>query len=384
LRATEATVQYLERIGRADEATCYAIRGKHDGPVSRYVVSTPESRRICNRPEVLGVEFGHELPRAITRALHVLPEREPLRVAEQERICVAHFLRGGLNFGLRESLHQAFGYNRHSSCFMSSQRRRVDGRWQVEEDMYRKLRIPAQAVMLVGDVVATGVTVDNGLHVILEHLKGIGSSLRRMVFFTIGCHKLEKVLTAFDAEARAAFPDYEGTTAVYLEAKFKLVDSKSELRIGIPGTDLVRHDCLVAPEFALSQYDDVGFALERCAIYDAGSRAFDIPTYVADVREYWEQVLGLAEDGFTLAEALDERWPEPWRDDRAAMDAFLNRAWRGVEDDFNDRIWRSMQQRWTADFQEQAQRPEALAQVARRRISQLPEVGPQRRGRTAS
>jgi len=377
-------VQYLERIGVAHEATCYAIRGKHDGAVSRYVVSTPESRRICNQPEVLGVEFGHELPKAITRALQVLPENEAIRAADEERVCVAHFLRGGLNFGLRESLHQAFDYNRHSSCFMSSQRKRVDGRWEVQEDMYRKLRIPAQAVMLVGDVVATGVTVDNGLHVILEHLKGIGSSLRRMVFFTIGCHKLEKVLARFDEEARAAFDDYEGTTAVYLEAKFKLVDSKSELRINIPGTDLVRHDCLVTPEFALSQYEDVAFALERCAIYDAGSRAFDIPTYVADVREYWEQVLQLAEDGFTLAEALDERWPEPWRHDRQAMEAFLSQAWRGVDEDINDRVWQLVQQRWTPEFSEQVRRPEALAQVARRRISQLPEVGPQRRGRTAS
>ena len=376
-------MQYLERIGSADEAILYAIRGEYDGPVDRYVVTTPESRRICNRPEVIGVEFSRIMARAVTRVLHVLPQRDAIATYSQERVCVAHFLRGGLNFGIREALQQSYGFNRHSSCFMSSQRRRVDGRWQVEEDMYRKLRIPTHAVMLVGDVVATGVTIENGLHVILEHLKSIGSSLRRLVFFTIGCHKLEKVLADFDPLAREAFDEYEGTTAVYLEGKFKLVDSRTELRIGLPGTDLVRHDCLLAPEFALSQYDDVAFALERCAIYDAGSRAFDIPTYVADVKEYWEQVERLAEGGFTLAEALAERWPEDWRGDRVAFDAAMRTRWRGVADDVLDRLWQRVQRRWTEEFTREVETAEALAALARRRLSQLPKVEPQREGRTA-
>jgi len=377
-------VQYLERIGSADEAILYAIRGEYDGPVDRYVVSTPESRRICNRPEVIGVEFGHTLTRAITRVLHVLPQRDAIATYNQERVCVAHFLRGGLNFGIREALQQSYGFNRHSSCFMSSQRRRVDGRWQVEEDMYRKLRIPGHAMMLVGDVVATGVTIENGLHVILEHLKSIGSSLRRLVFFTIGCHKLEKVLAEFDPLAREAFDEYEGTTAVYLEAKFKLVDSRTELRIGLPGTDLVRHDCLVTPEFALSQYEDPAFALERCAIYDAGSRAFDIPTYVADVKEYWEQVEQLAHDGFTLADALAERWPEGWRDDREAFDATMQTCWRGIDAAVLDRLWSRVQRRWTGEFEREAETSDALAALARRRLAQLPQVEPQREGRSAS
>ncbi len=375
-------MQYLERVDKADEAVLYRIRGEFDSAVSRYVVSTPESRRICNRPELIGVEFGHALTRAITRTLHVLPERDAILAHPQERICVAHFLRGGLNFGLREALAQAYGFNNHSSCFMSSQRRRVDGRWHVEEDMYRKLRIPAQAVMLIGDVVATGVTIDNGLHVILEHLKSIGSSMRRLLFFTIGCHKLEKVLEELDAALRESFDEYEGATAIYLEGKFKLVDSRTELRIGIPGTDLVRHHSLLAPEFALSQYEDPAYALERCTIYDAGSRAFDIPTYVADVREYWEAVEKLADGGFTLAAALEERWPEPWRGDRAAFDADMTAAWRGVDDELLDRLWARVQRRWTDEFARDAATPEALATLARRRLTQLPQVEPQREGRT--
>ena len=50
--------------------------------------------------------------------------------------------------------------------------------------------------------------------------------------------------------------------------------------------------------------------MERCTIYDAGSRSFDVPEYIKDVIEYWEEVEKLSKDGFTLFDALKERWNE--------------------------------------------------------------------------
>ena len=61
-------------------------------------------------------------------------------------------------------------------------------------------------------------------------------------------------------------------------------------------------------ELGRSQAECVTYPLERCAIYDAGSRAFDVPAYLADVRGYWEQVVRLAGEGWTLGAALGERW----------------------------------------------------------------------------
>ena len=366
-------MQFLEPIASADQAALYAIRGDFDGALARYVMTTPESRALCNRPEIMGVDFGATLTRAVARSLALLPEREMIVAHPQQRVCVVHFLRGGLNFGLREALNQAYDFNLHSSCFMSSQRRRVDGRWQVEEDMYRKLRIPADAILMLGDVVATGITVANGLGVILDHLQNIGSSVRRVVFFTIGCHKLEKVLAEQERAYRAAFPAFEGVSVVYLEGKFRLVDDQTELRIGIPGTDLIRRDCLLAPEFALSQYDDIGHPLERCTIYDAGSRAFDIPTHMADVREYWHKVEGLASAGMTLAEALDERWPEPWRGQRDQFLATMREQWREVDDALLERMWQASEAR-SAELVGAAASSAALAAVARRRLGELPVI----------
>ncbi len=364
----------LRRLAKKGDTALYAIEGEAPHPVQRYLVSTPEGRRICNEPELLGVAFGTALTRAVTRALAVLPDREVIETSPQERVCVVHFLRGGLNFGLRHALHGAYDFNRHSSAFMSSQRERVDGRWKVREDMYRKLRIPEHAVLLMGDVVATGSTIDNGLGVILDHLVDIGSSVRRLVFFTIGCEHLEEILARYDAAYRAAFDEFEGCTAVYLEGRFRLVGAEDELRIGKPGTDLVRRDCLVTPEFALSQYEQKRYPLERCAVYDAGSRAFDIPTYAADVRDYWSGVAAQAEDGMSLVDALEERWPDPWRDDRAALDALVAERWRDVEPDLGDQLWQRARARWTDEFLERGARPEALAEMARARLRHIPDV----------
>lgn len=66
----------------------------------------------------------------------------------------------------------------------------------------------------------------------------------------------------------------------------------------------------MAPEFSESQYEDPAFPLERCVIYDAGSRAFWVREYAADVRAYWEQVLHLAERGISFRDYLQERFPE--------------------------------------------------------------------------
>lgn len=364
-------MQYLERVRRTSAASWYAIRGDHAGAVERYVVSTAGSRAVANRPELLGVAFNLALQDCMATSLTSAPFRPLLEQTPEEKVCVVSFLRGGLNFELRRALHTAYGFNRHSSAFMSSQRYRQDGRWHVKEDMYRKLDVPRDAVLIMGDVVATGVTMDNGLQVVIDHIQEIGASVRALVFFTIGCHKAEKILARIDERLRAAFPGYERTVLVYLEAKYKLVDSKAELRIGIPGTDLVRRGGLLAPELESSQYDRASYLLERCAIYDAGSRAFDIPQYAEDVVDYWRQVLALADRGWTLGEALLERWPEGGLLEREPFLEARREQWRGIGTAFLDDLYH----RQRAFFRgERVASAAALAALCRERIARLSDV----------
>ncbi len=364
-------MQVLERLSAAPEASWYALHGDHQGQIERYVVSTPQGREVANRPELLGVEFNQSLHEGMAAAFRTAPFRELIVDHPETGVCVVNFLRGGLNFEIRRALNSAYGFNRHSSAFMSSQRFRDDeGRWGVKEDMYRKLDIPRDAVLVMGDVVATGVTMEHGLEVIVDHLVELGSSARALVFFTIGCHKAEKVLDELDARLRATFPGYERTILVYLEAKFRLVDSQTPLRIGIPGTDLIRRGAFMTPELEASQYEVPGSLVERCVIYDAGSRAFDVPHYCEDVAEYWEQVAGFAREGWTLREALEERWPRLLRGPEAEFMALRQESWRGVDEEEIRGLYRQL-----VDFLDQPAGSQELADLCAARLAVLREAG---------
>jgi hypothetical protein len=284
---------------------------------------------------------------------------------------VLNLLRGGLNFGLRRALHLAFGYNRHASAFMSSQRYVEEGRWGVAEDSYRKLDIPRDAVLVLGDVVATGVTLENGLEVVRRHMVEIGSSAQAMVFFTIGGPRAEAVLGRVHERFAETFPGYERTCVVYLEGRFELADEHTPLRVKELGTDLLRHGALMALEFELSQLEALAHSLERCTIYDAGSRAFAIDAYVQDVLGYWKELHTLAQQGLGLRELLLERWPALAPVGRDEVLAAASERWRGVDPSLLQQLLTARQAFWADLVGPMGSRPSALSALCERRIQAL-------------
>ena len=362
---------YLEQIEKRTEITYYQLKDRSGSPVERYVISTPETRKVCNIHELVGVEYTNHMLKAMVSAFKHLPDNESLLKIPQEQFCIFTFLRGGLNFSLREALYQAYGFNKHASAFMTSQRKFVEGKWHIRENQYRKLKIPDNATLVLGDVVATGTTLDMGFSIFLDHLRVNRSRLSNLIFFTIGCDNAEKILNDVDQKLRRMNPVYGRTVVVYIEGRFDMADNDTPLRIRIPGTDLVRINALVAPEFALSQYEDMAFPVERCTIYDAGSRSFDIPEYMHDVTDYWEQTRSLAETGFTLYNALKERWPETsWREFTTFSEK-MSQIWRGTNNKTFARLHEAYRNRWDKKFKKRSKAKEALVELCDRRLAQL-------------
>jgi hypothetical protein len=360
--------QTISPYVKTPEASWYGLTSDTALNVQRWIVSTEESRKICNEPLLLGVEFSRALQAAITKSLRSAPFYNDLKGSDPCKLCTVNFLRGSLNFGLREALMDAVGSNTHATCFMSSQRFRVDGRWHVKEDMYRKLDIPQGAYLVLGDVVATGVTVDNGLQVMFDVMKEKGIKPSGLVFFTIGCHKIEKILERWHGLFSQDNPGYKGTHVVYLEGKFRLVDSKTPIKISIQGTDLVKLDAILSPEYALSIYEKPEYLLERCAIYDAGSRAFDVPAYLEDVHGFWVKMAAQARAGGTLKQALKERWNENGFDTWETFQVLADQYWRGVPTDLRREFYSAYQAFWSPEFLKSSDSPEALLAVANRRL----------------
>ncbi len=300
----------LREIKRENDSVIYEINDGLETAVKRYIFSSAFSRKICNNPLVMGLEYTDLLQKACTTFLRLI-QGNSIRLKENRSV-VFNILRGGLNFGLREALGKAYGWNNHSSSFVTAQRARVEEgseQWHITEDDYKKITFPERAQIIIGDVVATGTSLKHGLDIMIEEAVSQGSKLGSIVFFTIGGPMSEKRLIEADAACRKHFPDYEGTHVCYLEGRFFVPTVESPVSIKITGTDLMRCDSLMAPEFIQSNYDNPAYPLERCTIYDAGSRAFQVKEYVEDVIDYWRKVLELS-NKMSFQDMMEERFPE--------------------------------------------------------------------------
>lgn len=308
------------------------------GAVQWLVATTPETRAICNDPFVLGVDYTRKLQNASTK---ILTEMEKLKIlnGDEMQSVVLHILRGGLNFNLRNALHDAFGWNKHLSAFISSQRAKDEkGGWYITENRYQKVAIPDNGHIIFGDVVATGTSLEHALLLLIDIATKQDKEIRAITFFTIGGKRAGEIIEKVDAVCRERFPNYTGSQVIFLEGIFGVADEESPLQIALSGTDLLRSPALMAPEFIKSQDDALQYALERCTIYDAGSRAFQVKTYLRDVHEYWTQVAELARKGTTLPEYLKERYPEDarlndkeWVKEHDSSDALLNIAEQQIQ-----------------------------------------------------
>ena len=194
------------------------------------------------------------------------------------------------------------------SSFLSSQRYLKENEWVIEDDKYHRFTFRDGSYIFIGDIVATGSTLKNGLEAVYKYCEDKGVSPRGLVLFTIGSDKAEDVLEEYHKLFSSLSKTYEKTIVVYTEGIFKTADENTTFRIKVPGTDLIRQDCLVTPEFEVSQYNSLAYPMERCVVYDGSSRSFEVEKHIKDVLEYWKEQRAWARNGLSLWDAYNERW----------------------------------------------------------------------------
>jgi len=363
----------LSHILSEPDLSLYRLESTWAPDLLTFCASTPLTRRILNRPEIAGVEFTRNLQEAVTTILRNFPDPVERNRMREEGTGVVNFLRSGLNFGIRDALYDAWGFNAQLTSFITSQRARDQfGRWFIRDDAYRKIELPYDSTIFIGEIVATGVTMNNGLQIVGRMAKNLGRPIRNLVFFTIGCHKIEKALSDFHHLMRQTFPKYNATYLFYLEGKFHLADSRTKAAIKVQGTDLMRTPALLAPEFELEQFEPARTALERCVIYDGGARAFNPHAHFLEVASYWREMAALGERGMSLSEALAERWPCPeYFLDFQRFAQEKNKQWRGVGEKILEDLYQAAGERRSRAFKLAADEPGSLTEPARARLQSL-------------
>jgi len=318
---------FLKKISSSGNVAVYEIEPR--SKIKRFVITSSATRRILNAPEIHGFEYIYFLRKGIESFFKSSYGKKHFGGMDDSGITVLHFLRGGLNFGFVELLYKCFGFKKVNSSFMTSQRFQKGKRWMIKQDQYRKFALEGVNTIIAGDVIATGTTLKNGFDCLL---KLAGSSLENFIFFTIGTPYTEKIIERYFDIFKKRNAKFQASI-FYIEGRFSLVESKDEYPLCIPGTDLVKKNALLTPEFELSQ--TVSSVLERCEIYDVGARAFDWRGHFRDLIEYWE---GLASREWTVLDVYNMRWPFPYND----YNSFRNikrELWPGIREAFLKKLY---------------------------------------------
>lgn len=364
-------MERLDSIYRNAEFGLYSVDSDRDTQIEEYIFSTPETRRVCNEPELVGLEFPRCMRQATVRVLRRPPLNEFFRDQSDRMVSVMHFLRGGLNFQLRDALAEAYGFNKHYCAYMTSQRHKDSDEWVIEQDQYRKIRYLPGSTLLIGDVIATGSTLENGLDVLIEHAESENAPFRNLIVFTIGCDRGRQILDEYVDRLRRDC-GVDRVMLFYAEGKFGLAKAGSSPTIKIPGTDLLRDPALLAPEYERSLYDRLHIAIERCAIYDVGAKSFEYQKHIEDVCEYWNQLI---ESNLTLKKAYRERWSEQ---DYGSVDQLFQarkETWPFIDREEIIQLYNAYRDRWENETRlEHGDTHQALVELAEKRLDILEEL----------
>jgi hypothetical protein len=314
---TEHTLKWTSR--KATRGVACKI-GKY-GPVDVLVASSRPSIEIINTPECVGAEFQGKLSKALGNVVDFLLD-EPLgSMLSACPLDVIYVLRGGLNFNLHQVLRDATGTDPEVS-FISSQRiEGIDG-FQIGETGYSKWSIQNSSVLCIGDICATGTTLTHLINAAISRYRIEEKALRHLLVISIGTANLMNLLAEAALKLKHLWANmFEGVTAVFLEGIFTLYHSHPLLlKSHLSNTDFFRKDSPRSIQLEIEALKSPTTLLERCAIYDGGSRSFEPALYLNNLARYWQLIDGVAsrlsvhELLAIKTDALDYQLPyEQWR-----------------------------------------------------------------------
>lgn len=268
-----------------------------------YIVSSEESQKLMNHPEIVGYKVYTSLLGASCQALNYLKKQVNISC-----LSILNILRGGLNFPLEETCNlNNIAVNDIS--FLSCERC-FDENGDINglAVKYEKLDAIPNTTIMIGDILASGETLIKCFQKLTDYYRQHNKSIKNVFLFTIGGTKAVSILENLTKEIKEYWPDFDGFIAIFYEGIFSCYESGDNGVSGINRAliDFIWRDGIITPEFRRQTLSLRNALFEKCIIYDGGARRFNIKEHIDEVLEFWNGILEHA-DTINIQELLEEK-----------------------------------------------------------------------------
>ena len=277
--------------------------GESNELLNHYLVSTLETRDICNDPLICGVTYTRKLQSACLRILQTYPEYNSNSFYELNATVVCPY-KSGLPFDMRDLLANAFNWNNIIIYFCEWNEKKdcSDSNQELSSEI-----IPAQTQIFWGDVFVRNQQLKQIMDKLLFRISIQKTSIEHILIICFGSCETHKLIHEYAYRIQQINSSFTGIDLFFLEGCFNIHkddNSSDEYK-----NTQSRYEAHMTPEFIHSQYDMPFYPLEQCVLYNSVARAYDIPHYISKVIEYWESIRTKASQGVSFESLLKNHFP---------------------------------------------------------------------------
>lgn len=283
------------KVGKENNSIIYST-----GSEEIYIVSNPDTRDLLCNPEIVGYNIVQKLFAPIRDVLQFLGKNYIF-----SNVNLVNILRGGLNFPLELACYSN-DIEVDEISFLTSERIFLDDKVSRIESKYRKIANVPHAVLMIGDIIASGETFYNTVKYVVEKYVYDKNQIRKIVVFTIGTINALRVVHQLESELRKRWNNFEGIVTIYLEGIFTTYSSRGITNLNLPYVDFVYYNGVLAPEYRKALFERPHIVFEKCAIYDGGARRFEKKLHINTIMSYWNALRQLG-DRINLQEFYREK-----------------------------------------------------------------------------
>jgi hypothetical protein len=243
--------------------------GNSGFPDKTYIICSDEGSGILLRPHIAGKELQDRMEKVAEIFMDAVG-RLALKGKKKGDITELIFLAGGLYYQLNHGFKKNFDAA-IPQCFLGIKRQRVEG----SEGAFTAVAtyenfesLPDNATVIIGDTIATGATLQQGIYHLLDSLDTKGYRLENLVVCSLACSvNGARLMKDVEKRVKRDFP----------EANVYLVVAEELFHLMPDGTDLrFLYDDAVMPdetrERVLKEYGPQLGKEMKCAVFDWGTR----------------------------------------------------------------------------------------------------------------